>query len=146
MLRFEDAQTEAEGIARAIRAAVEPGPMRWCDVAIFYRTNALSREFETVLTRHRIPYQVAGGFAFYERSEVKDVLAYLRLVANPQDRPAFLRVVNVPVRGIGDKSLRRLVAWAEENRLTLLEAAARAAECPQLASRAVQALTSFCHA
>ncbi len=57
VLRFDDAQAEAEGIARAIRAAVEPGPMRWCDVAIFYRINALSREFETALTRHRIPYQ-----------------------------------------------------------------------------------------
>ena len=60
------------------------------DVAIFYRINSLSREFETALARHRIPYQLAGGFAFYDRAEVKDVLAYLRLVANPQDRPAFL--------------------------------------------------------
>jgi DNA helicase-2/ATP-dependent DNA helicase PcrA len=143
VLCFEDAQTEADGIARAIRAAVEPGPMRWSDVAVFYRINALSRELETALTRYRIPYQVAGGFAFYERSEVKDVLAYLRLVVNPQDRPAFLRVVNVPVRGIGDKSLRRLLSWAEVNRLTLLQAAARAADCPQLPRRAALALTGF---
>ena len=109
VLRFVDAQAEADGIARAIAAAVEPGPTRCCDFAIFYRVNSLSREFETALTRHRIPYQIAGGFAFFERAEVKDVLAYLRLVANPQDRPAFLRVVNVPVRGIGAKSLERLV-------------------------------------
>ena len=125
VLRFIDAQAEAEGIARAIAAAVEPGPTRCSDVAIFYRVNSLSREFETALTRHRIPYQIAGGFAFFDRAEVKDVLAYLRLVSNPQDRPAFLRVVNVPVRGIGAKSLERLVAWAEANRLTPLEAAAR---------------------
>jgi DNA helicase-2/ATP-dependent DNA helicase PcrA len=145
LLRFENAQTEAEGIARAIRAAVEPGEMRWSDVAIFYRINALSREFETALTRNRIPYQLAGGFAFYERAEVKDVLAYLRLIVNPQDRPAFLRVVNVPTRGIGDKSLKRFVDWAEANRLTLLEAAARAAECPEIPRRAAQALTGFAH-
>ncbi len=143
VLRFVDAQAEAEGIARAIAAAVEPGPTRCCDFAIFYRVNSLSREFETALTRHRIPYQIAGGFAFFERSEVKDVLAYLRLVANPQDRPAFLRVVNVPVRGIGAKSLERLVAWAEANRLTPLEAAARATECPRLPRRAALALAEF---
>jgi DNA helicase-2/ATP-dependent DNA helicase PcrA len=143
VLQFEDGRAEADGIARAIRAAVEPGPMRWSDVAIFYRVNSLSREFETALSRHRIPYQLSGGFAFYERSEVKDVLAYLRLVANPQDRPAFLRVVNIPVRGIGDKSLQRLVAWAEQNRLTLLEAAARAAECPGLPRRAASSLREF---
>ncbi len=143
VLRFVDAQAEAEGIARAIAAAVEPGPTRCCDFAIFYRVNALSREFETALTRHRIPYQIAGGFAFFERAEVKDVLAYLRLVANPQDRPAFLRVVNVPVRGIGAKSLERLVAWAEANRLTPLEAAARATECPRLPRRAALRSTEF---
>jgi DNA helicase-2/ATP-dependent DNA helicase PcrA len=143
VLRFADARSEAEGIAQAIRAAVEGGAMRWSDVAIFFRVNALSREIETALTRQRIAYQVAAGFAFYERSEVKDVLAYLRLIVNPQDRPAFLRVVNVPVRGIGKTSLKRLVAWSEEKRLTLLEAGARAAQCPQLPRRAVQALTGF---
>jgi DNA helicase-2/ATP-dependent DNA helicase PcrA len=146
VLQFADSHAEADGIVRVIRAAVETGPMRWCDVAIFYRVNSLSREFETALSRQRIPYQLAGGFAFYDRSEVKDVLAYLRLVVNPQDRPAFLRVVNVPSRGIGDKSLRRLTAWAEANRLTLLEAAARAAECPQIPRRAVAALTDFASA
>jgi ATP-dependent DNA helicase UvrD/PcrA len=143
ILRFVDAQAEADGIARAIAAAVEPGPTRCSDFAIFYRVNSLSREFETALTRHRIPHQIAGGFAFFDRAEVKDVLAYLRLVANPQDRPAFLRVVNVPVRGIGAKSLERLVAWAEANRLTPLEAAARATECPRLPRRAALALAEF---
>jgi DNA helicase II / ATP-dependent DNA helicase PcrA len=143
VLQFEDGRAEADGIARAIRAAVEPGPMRWSDVAIFYRINSLSREFETALSRHRIPYQLSGGFAFYERSEVKDLLAYLRLIVNPQDRPAFLRVVNVPVRGIGDKSLQRFVAWAPQNRLTLLEAAARATDCPGLPRRAASSLREF---
>ena len=108
VLQFADSRAEAEGVARAVRAAVEAGSARWSDVAVFYRVNSLSREFETALTRNRIPYQLAGGFAYYDRAEVKDVLAYLRLVANPQDRPAFLRVVNVPARGIGDKSLQRL--------------------------------------
>jgi DNA helicase II / ATP-dependent DNA helicase PcrA len=143
VLQFADSRAEAEGIARAIRAAVEAGTARWSDVAIFYRVNSLSREFETALTRNRIPYQLAGGFAYYDRAEVKDVLAYLRLVANPQDRPAFLRVVNVPARGIGDKSLQRLTTWADQSRLTLLEAAARASQCPQLPRRAVTSLKEF---
>ncbi len=143
MLQFADSRAEAEGVARAVRAAVEAGSARWSDVAIFYRVNSLSREFETALTRNRIPFQLAGGFAYYDRAEVKDVLAYLRLVANPQDRPAFLRVVNVPARGIGDKSLQRLTVWADQRRLTLLEAAARASECPQLPKRAVTSLKEF---
>jgi ATP-dependent DNA helicase UvrD/PcrA len=143
VLQFADSRAEADGVARAVRAAVEAGTTRWSDVAIFYRVNSLSREFETAFSRNRIPYQLAGGFAYYERAEVKDVLAYLRLVANPQERPAFLRVVNVPARGIGDKSLQRLTVWADQNRLTLLEAAARAGECPQLPKRAVSALKDF---
>lgn len=143
VLQFADSRAEAEGVARAVRAAVEAGTTRWSDVAIFYRINSLSREFETAFSRNHIPYQLAGGFAYCERAEVKDVLAYLRLVANPQDRPAFLRVVNVPARGIGDKSVQRLTAWADQNRLTLLEAAARAAECPPLPKRAVSALMDF---
>ena len=143
VLRFDDGRSEADGIAKSIRAAVESGSARFSDVATFYRVNALSRECETALARYQIPYQIAGGLAFYERAEVRDVLAYLRLIVNPQDRPAFLRIVNVPARGIGDKSVGRLVAWAEEKRFTLLEAAARAAECPRLPRLAIGSLTAF---
>jgi DNA helicase-2/ATP-dependent DNA helicase PcrA len=126
LLRFDDAQTEAEGVAQAIRLGAETGQLRYSDVAIFYRINALSREFEIALARNRVPFQVAAGQAFYDRTEVKDVIAYLRLIANPQDRTAFLRVVNVPARGIGKKSLDRLTAWADAERIPLLAAAERA--------------------
>lgn len=143
LLRFDDAHAEAEGVARAIRAAADQGRRRFSDFALFYRVNSLSRAFEQAFARNRIAFQVASGFAFYERSEIKDVLAYLRLIANPQERPAFLRIVNVPARAIGKKSLERLIAWADAGHLTLLDAAARAAQCPGLPRRAAEALTGF---
>ncbi len=89
LLRFDDAQAEAEGVAQAIRVGAETGQLRYSDAAIFYRINALSREFEIALARNHVPFQVAAGQAFYDRAEVKDVIAYLRLIANPQDRSAF---------------------------------------------------------
>jgi DNA helicase II / ATP-dependent DNA helicase PcrA len=143
LLRFDDAQAEAEGIARAIRVGAETGQLRYSDVAIFYRINALSREFEIALARNRVPFQVAAGQAFYDRAEVKDVLGYLRLIANPQDRSAFLRVVNVPARGIGKKSLERLTAWADAERMPLLEAAERAETIPGIPRKGAEQLAGF---
>jgi DNA helicase-2/ATP-dependent DNA helicase PcrA len=143
LLRFDDAQAEAEGVARAIRAGVESGELRYSDVAIFYRINALSREFEIALARNRVPFQVAAGQAFYDRAEVKDVLAYVRLIANPRDRSAFLRVVNVPARGIGKKSLERLTAWADGERTSLLAAAERAPGIPGIPRKGALELQKF---
>jgi DNA helicase-2/ATP-dependent DNA helicase PcrA len=143
LLVFQDSHAEAVGIARLLREAFDAGSLRWSEAAIFYRVNALSRELEHALSQHHIPYQVAAGFAFYERAEVKDLLAYLRLIANPRDRGAFVRVVNVPARGIGKKSLKRLLEFADTNRLAPLEAAARAVDIPGLARRAARELTSF---
>jgi DNA helicase II / ATP-dependent DNA helicase PcrA len=143
LLRFDDAQSEAEGIAQAIRLGAETGQLRYSDVAIFYRINALSREFEIALARNRVPFQVAAGQAFYDRTEVKDVLGYLRLIANPQDRSAFLRVVNVPARGIGKKSVDRLTAWADTQRIALLAAAEQAPSIPGLPRKGAQDLARF---
>jgi DNA helicase-2/ATP-dependent DNA helicase PcrA len=143
LLRFDDAQSEAEGVAQAIRVGAETGQLRYSDVAIFYRINALSREFEIALARNRVPFQVAAGQAFYDRTEVKDVLGYLRLIANPQDRSAFLRVVNVPARGIGKKSIDRLTAWADSRRMALLEAAGQAPSIPGLPRKGAQELARF---
>jgi DNA helicase-2/ATP-dependent DNA helicase PcrA len=143
LLRFDDAQAEAEGVAQAIRVGVETGQLRYSDVAIFYRINALSREFEIAFARNRVPFQVAAGQAFYDRTEVKDVLAYLRLIANPQDRSAFLRVVNVPARGIGKKSLDRLTASADAQRMPLLAAAEKAATIPGIPRKGAQELVHF---
>ena len=141
--RFDDAQAEAEGVAQAIRVGAETGQLRYSDVAIFYRINALSREFEIALARNHVPFQVAAGQAFYDRAEVRDVIAYLRLIANPQDRSAFLRVVNVPARGIGKKSLERLIAWADAERIPLLAAAERAPAIPGIPRKGAQELAQF---
>jgi DNA helicase II / ATP-dependent DNA helicase PcrA len=143
LLRFDDAQAEAEGVAQAIRVGAETGQLRYSDVAIFYRINALSREFEIALARNRVPFQVAAGQAFYDRAEVKDVLGYLRLIANPRDRSAFLRVVNVSARGIGKKSLERLIAWADGERTSLLAAAERAPSIPGIPRKGALELRKF---
>jgi DNA helicase-2/ATP-dependent DNA helicase PcrA len=143
LLTFRDGLQEADLLAREIRQLVDEGRHKWSDVAVMYRVNALSREVERALGRQRIPFQVAAGVAFYERAEIKDMLAYLRLLYNPADQEAFLRVVNVPPRGIGKTSCDRLVAWAAAGGFDLMEAARRAREHPQLSKRAAKSLQEF---
>ena len=113
---------------------------QWSDFAVFYRVNALSREIELALSRHRVPYQVAAGVAFYDRAEVKDMLAYLRLVYNPADDVAFRRIVNRPARGIGKMTISRLAACATVNQLNLLETATTSTNEANLSTRAKKAL------
>ena len=138
-----DGAEEAEFLAQTIRRQVETGEAKWSDFAIFYRVNSLSREIELSLLRRRVPFQVAAGVAFYERAEVKDLVAYLRLLANPADNSAFLRVVNRPRRGIGKKTLTRLVRWAESNRCGLWEAARTVTQDPECSKRAAVRLKAF---
>ena len=99
---------EAEGVAARIAALVREGEYGYADIAVFCRMTALTRPFEQAFRAARIPYQIVGGVAFYERQEVKDVLAYLNLMVNPKDDLAFLRVVNVPPRGLGKASIEAL--------------------------------------
>jgi len=110
LAHFEEDRQETEAVARSIAE----GGRRPGDVAILYRTNAQSRPFEEELVRRRIPYIVVGGMKFYERAEVKDAIAYLRLAVRPEDDLAFRRVVNVPARGIGAATLDRIAAAARE--------------------------------
>ncbi|MBS0260584.1 MAG: UvrD-helicase domain-containing protein [Planctomycetes bacterium] len=140
---FDTHSVEAHAVAAQISQLAQDEQRPWSDFAVFYRVNSISRELERALTRLRIPYQVAAGVAFYERAEVKDLLCYLRLIHNPADRSAFLRVVNSPVRGIGKTTLSKLSAWADHSNLTLLEACRRAAEFPGLKARAITALRRF---
>ena len=100
----------------------------WAGIAVFYRTNAQSRALEEELVRRGIPYRVVGGTRFYDRREVKDVLAYLRAVANPADEVSLERIVNVPKRGVGATSVERLERWAREQRLGFGEALAHASD------------------
>jgi DNA helicase-2/ATP-dependent DNA helicase PcrA len=136
-------EDEANRIARQIRAAVAEAGRSYDDFAIFYRTNALSRLLELALLRHRVPFQIAAGFAFYERAEIKDLLAYLRLVYNPADRAAFLRIVNTPLRGLGQTSQNRLSKWADEQGLSLLEAAGQPDKVPKLSKQAKAGFKRF---
>ena len=117
--------------------------MRFGDIAVAYRVNAQSRVLEEAFMRFGIPYQLVGGVRFYERREVKDALAYARLARNPGDRVALERVINVPARGIGDKTLEELRAWADGRGSTLWAAVEGAETNPNLATRARTALAGF---
>lgn len=120
---FVSNREEADSIAATISEQLRSGRRRPNDFAVFYRINALSRTLEFAFRDAEIPYQIAGGVEFFQRMEIKDVLAYLRLLNNPSDDEAFLRVVNTPPRGIGKTSLKRLAQYAAGSRRPLLEAA-----------------------
>jgi DNA helicase-2/ATP-dependent DNA helicase PcrA len=143
VLTTDDEEAEADTVVRLVEEALEEG-MSLGDIAIFYRTNALSRGLERALRLHNVGYEIVGAVEFYERKEVKDLLAYLKVLANPQDSVSFLRIVNTPTRGIGKTSLERLRAWAIPMGLGPREAARRAAEVPGMTARAKKALTAFC--
>ncbi|HWV58268.1 MAG TPA: 3'-5' exonuclease, partial [Longimicrobiales bacterium] len=139
-----DEADEAEWIANEIgvRLVREPG-LTYRDFVVLYRTNAQSRALEDAMRRRDVPYQIVGGTRFYERREIMDVLAYLRLISNPRDAGAFDRIVNIPRRGVGDASRAKLLTWAIQNGLPIVEAAARAAECPGLTGAVVRTLQDF---
>lgn len=113
------------------------------DIAILYRTNAQSRVLEDALRRSRIPYRIVGGTRFYDRREIRDVMAYLRMIVNPNDREAFERAVNWPRRGVGDASQEKLVAWARAQGVSLIEAARRAEEVVGITKNARKGLLAF---
>jgi len=138
-----EGQEEAERIAGEIAAALGSGQRSPRDFAILFRTAALSRSLEIALRTAGVPYQLVRGLEFFKRREIRDVVAWLRLLRNPRDDEAFLRVVNVPSRGIGRTSLDRLAAWAEDHGATRLEAAAAAERIPGLSRKAAGALAGF---
>ncbi|WP_204059350.1 DNA helicase PcrA [Microbispora corallina] len=113
------------------------------DVAVFYRTNAASRVFEEIFIRTGLPYKVVGGVRFYERKEVKDLLAYLRVLANPTDTVSLRRILNVPKRGIGDRAEAMVEAFASRERISFWEGLQRAEEAPGLATRSLNAIRDF---
>ena len=113
------------------------------DVAVFYRTNAQSRVFEEVFIRVGLPYKVVGGVRFYERKEVRDALAYLRVLANPTDTVSLRRILNTPRRGIGDRAEACLEAFASRERVPFAEALRRCDEVGGMAARSAKAVTEF---
>jgi DNA helicase II / ATP-dependent DNA helicase PcrA len=125
------------------RADDAEGSLRYGDIAVTYRVNAQSRVLEESMMRFGIPYQLVGGTRFYERREVKDALAYVRLARNPGDRVALERIINVPARGIGSKTLEELRAASERRGIGLWQAVEAAGENPNLAARSRAQLASF---
>ncbi len=134
---------EAAFVAQEVDRLCDDEGLRAADVAVFYRTNAQSRVFEEVFIRVGLPYKVVGGVRFYERREVRDALAYLRVLANPADTVSLRRIINVPKRGIGDRSEALLAAWSERERVPFATAVDRAAEVPGMATRSAKAVTEF---
>ncbi len=112
-------------------------------MAIFYRMNALSRVMEDALRRMQIPYQIARGVEFYNRKEIKDVLAYLRVIANPSDEVSLTRIVNVPPRGVGDSSIKLTQAHAVGTGISLWQAMQKAGEISGLSTRAINSMGNF---
>lgn len=140
-------EEEGEFVASEIARLVTAG-RQFADVAVMYRTNAQSRALEDALIRHRVPYRLIGGVRFYQRREVKDLLAYLRLAHNPLDEASLLRVINVPGRGIGDRSIERLREHAAETSGTMWSAcqAVAAGGIAGIVARSAGAIQGFVHA
>lgn len=139
-----DEESEAWYVAQAIHDAVREGA-KTSEVAVLYRTNAQSRALEMALSRAGIPYRLVGGARFYERKEVKDVVAYLRVIYNPGDDLSLSRVINVPRRGIGEVALGRLRAYASDHGLSLSETLSEAHKVPELAPPAARSCLQFHH-
>ncbi|HEY1683688.1 MAG TPA: UvrD-helicase domain-containing protein [Tepidisphaeraceae bacterium] len=139
----QDEDDEARVVARAFKEMHEKQQIAWGKMAIFYRMNSLSRAIEDAIRMEGIPYVVARGTAFYERKEVKDVLAYLRVVANMCDEVNLERIVNTPPRGLGDMSIRQIQTAAVANGVTMFEMLERAGEVGSLSARAVSAAQTF---
>ena len=138
----DDEHDEARFVSDEIDKLVDSG-RKASDVAVFYRTNAQSRVFEEVFIRTGQPYKVVGGVRFYERREVRDALAYLRVLANPADQVSLRRIVNTPKRGIGDRAIACVNALAERDGMTFWEALRRAEEAPGLATRSMSCIRAF---
>ncbi|WP_445156107.1 DNA helicase PcrA [Arthrobacter sp. Hor0625] len=139
----ENEHDEAQFIAKEIDRLQDEGNLRPGDVAIFYRTNAQSRSIEDVLVRVGLPYKVVGGTRFYERKEIKDALAYLRVLVNPDDDVNLRRILNEPKRGIGDRAEGAVASLAQRDRISFMAAARRADEAPGMATRSVNAVLGF---
>jgi DNA helicase-2/ATP-dependent DNA helicase PcrA len=134
---------EAAFVAEEVDRLSDEGLATPGQVAVFYRTNAQSRVFEEIFIRVGLPYRVVGGVRFYERREVRDLLAYLRLIANPADEVSLRRVLNVPKRGIGERAEEYVAAYASRERMTFAQALSAPSDVPGLAVRSASAIAGF---
>ena len=123
---------EADFVGRTIKMMVDKGKFKYSDCAVLYRMNALSRNVETTLHNLGIPFRVYGGMRFYDRKEIKDILAYLRLINDPKDNIAFERIINVPRRGIGDATIEKIRQYALADNISMFECSMHALDYPEL--------------
>lgn len=131
---------EGESILSKIKIQVNAKVRRYNDFAVLYRTNAQSRSLEEAFLRYGVPYRVVGGVRFYDRKEIKDIMAYIRLIYQPEDSTSFLRIVNVPTRGIGARSLEKFFDWASDSKLTLSQALNQIQTCPTISGKALKGM------
>jgi len=141
--KAEDETSEAEFVCDRIQNLYREEGYSFNEIAILYRTNAQSRVMEDVLRRAEIPYQVIGGLRFYERKEIKDVLAYMRVLINPEDSVSLKRIVNVPARGIGKTSLEKVEAYCRGKALTLFEGLRQAGQGGLIGAAATKKIANF---
>ncbi len=142
VIHCEDEHGEAEEIAKSIRMLNTKG-VKYSDIALFYRTNAQSRVLEISLRNHGIPYRIIGGVEFYQRKEIKDVLSYLRLCINPQDRIALERTINTPTRGIGNTTIKKLEDWATAQNTSLFNALQQVSLIPEIKGQGTLSIKKF---
>jgi ATP-dependent DNA helicase Rep len=145
VMAMPDDEQEAEQIAIMISAHKFERRAKFSDYAILYRGNHQSRVIETALRKERIPYTISGGQSFFDRAEIKDIVSYLRLVANGDDDPAFIRAVTTPKRGVGQSTLEALGAFAGQWQCSLFEAVFKGGIESKLADRQLNPLRDFCH-
>jgi DNA helicase-2/ATP-dependent DNA helicase PcrA len=143
MVQVGSERAEGESIIRRVRMGVDSGQRNYRDFAVLYRTNAQSRSVEEAFVHYGIPYRVVGGVRFYDRKEIKDLMAYLRLIFQAEDRVSFERIVNIPARGIGAKSIQNFFAWQLNNQLTLQQALQAANECSAITPKARKGLSEL---
>lgn len=143
VIQLGNERAEAEAIVTRIKNAVDAKLYSYQDFAILYRTNAQSRSIEEVFVRYNLPYKIVGGQRFYDRKEIKDIMAYLRLIYQPEDRISFERIVNIPGRGIGTKSLSDFFAWQLANNYSLAEALENIDRNPSITPKAKQGFSDL---
>lgn len=129
-------RAEAETVVRLVRNSTDAGARSYKDFAVLYRTNAQSRSVEEQFVQYGVPYRIVGGVRFYDRKEIKDILAYVRLLFQPEDRASFERIVNVPTRGVGAKSLQMLYEWMNQQGVPLSQALASVAQIATIKGKA----------
>ncbi|MCX7643039.1 MAG: UvrD-helicase domain-containing protein, partial [Armatimonadetes bacterium] len=143
LFRAQDDLEEAAFVASVVNEWVREGRYRFSDFAVIYRINAQSRPFEETFIRWGIPYRVVGALRFYERKEVKDIIAYLRILVNPADEVSLIRVINLPPRGIGERTIERLRQFAMQKNRPILEAISSGDALALLDTRARLAVKGF---